>query len=513
LYLYIVKNVVEYKDDKVLIPKKDYDKLVWQLNDFKLQLDQLKRMIFGVKSERFISESNKIQLSLFEEIIEQKEKEIEKHTIVYQREKAKKKKQKPVRTAIPAYLPRIEEVIEPENLDPNAVKIGEEVTELLEIKPSTIFVRRIVRPKYVLPKNTKTDNDTKEQNDEKEIVIAELPTLPIPKSNASASILAYILIAKFVDHLPLYRILQIFKRQELILSKSTIGGWVSKASTLLEPLYDTFKRKFLEDANYIQSDESPIKVQDREKKKTTHRGYMWVYRDPVKNLILFNYHKGRGKNVPETFFQDYNGTLQTDGYTAYKNLVTKGNITLLGCMAHARRYFEKALDNDPKRADHILLIIQKLYKIERKLREEEATPEIILDFRKKYALPILDELEQYLLNERDKVLPKSAIGIAINYTLKIFKELKEYTNDGRYEIDNNNIENAIRPLAIGRKNYLFAGSHDAAQNIAMYYSFFATCKKYDINPHTWLCDILKRIPDHKANKLEELLPQNWKSKK
>ena len=452
-------------------------------------------MIFGTKSERFIP-VDKAQLILFEELIK-KEEALEKHIITYQRDKKKTEKEKPVRTAIPSHFPRVEEIVEPENIPLGAVKIGQEVTELLEIKPLTVFVRRIIRPKYALA-------------NQQGIIIGELPSLPIPKGNASASLLSFILISKFVDHLPLYRLLQIFKRQDLNISKSTIGGWVAKTATLLEPLYDSFKEKFLENADYIQADESPIKVQDRDKKKALHQGYMWVYRNPENKLILFDYNKGRSKEVPEEFFKEFTGTLQSDGYKAYRSLTTKGNITLLGCMAHARRYFEKALDNDPKRADHILLLIQKLYRMERTLKQRNASIDLIKRCRVRYALPILNELELYLITEKNNVLPKSSIGIAINYTLNIYQNLKQYINDPRFEIDNNNIENAIRPLAIGRKNYLFAGSHEAAQNIAMFYSFFATCKTLSINPTDWLTDVIDRIPEHKANKLFELLPQNWK---
>ena len=219
---------MQTKDGNITIAQSEYEKLQLERDEFKRQLDELKRMIFGSKSERFIPVDS-AQLELFGRLLEQKEQELEKHTIVYQREQAKKKKQKPVRLVIPAHFPRVEEIIEPEHIEPGSVKIGEEVTELLEVKPLTIFVRRIVRPKYALPQ-------------EQGVVIAELPSLPIPKSNASASLLAFILIAKFVDHLPLYRLLQIFKRQDLLLSKSTIGGWVSKTSELLRPLYETFKQ-------------------------------------------------------------------------------------------------------------------------------------------------------------------------------------------------------------------------------------------------------------------------------
>lgn len=502
MYLSYIKNKELHIKNHSIISATEFatltnerDELATERDELKRQLAELKRMIFGSKSERFIPIDTS-QLALFEALIHEKEAELNTHTITYQRDKKKPEKEKPVRTVIPSHFPRVEEIIEPKNIPEGAVKIGEEITELLEIKPLTVFVRRIVRPKYALPK-------------EQGIIIAELPSLPIPKGNASSSLLTFILISKFVDHLPLYRLLQIFKRQNLVISKSTIGGWVSKTSMLLEPLYDSFKEKFLEDAEYIQADESPIKVQDRDKKKALHQGYMWVYRKPDDKLILFDYNKGRSKKVPEEFFENFTGTLQSDGYKAYQNLTTKGTISLLGCMAHARRYFEKALDNDPKRADHILLLIQKLYSIESVLKEREASVVLINRFRMRYANPILNELELYLIAHKDNVLPKSSIGVAIRYTLNIYQNLKYYINDGRYEIDNNTIENAIRPLAIGRKNYLFAGSNQAAQNIAMFYSFFATCKTLDINPYHWLSDVIDRIPEHKANKLFELLPQNW----
>ena len=179
-------------------------------------------------------------------------------------------------------------------------------------------------------------------------------------------------------------------------------------------------------------------------------------------------------------------------------------------MAHARRYFEKALNNDKKRAGYVLEQMQRLYHIERNAREREIGLETRKRYRQLYARPVLAELETWLKNNIAQTLPKSAIGKAIAYTLNLWPKLNEYTNEGRYEIDNNLIENAIRPLALGRKNYLFAGSHKAAQRAAMMYSFFATCKINDIEPLSWLTDVLNRIPEHKANKLTELLPQNWK---
>ena len=436
-----------------------YDVLLSENEYLKQQLQELKRMIFGSMSERFVPADDS-QLSLFS--IDQEVIELETEEISYTRDKAQKEKKNAVRIKIPAHLPRIEEIIEPEDVSEGSKKIGEEITEVLEYNPARVFVRKIIRPKYA-----KSNNEG--------VVIAELPSLPIPKGNAGASMLAHIMVSKFVDHLPYYRQIQIFKRQQLILSDSTLNGWFNATADLLEPLYDTLEKQLLK-SDYIQADESPIGVQDSHKQGALHTGYQWVYRSPTERLVLFKYHHSRERKAPEKILQDFSGSLQTDGYQAYQNMKTKGKITLLACMAHARRYFEKALDNDKKRAEYVLKQMQRLYDIERNAREREISFETRGRYRKLYAQPVLNEMEKWLKDNISQTLPKSAIGKAIAYTLNLWAKLKEYVNDGKYEIDNNLIENAIRPLALGRKNYLFAGSHKAAQRAAMMYSFFATCK-------------------------------------
>lgn len=359
-------------------------------------------------------------------------------------------------------------------------------------------MRKIVRPKYAKPNNDG-------------VAIAELPTLPIPKGNAGASLLAFIMVSKFVDNLPYYRQIQIFKRQGLILSDSTINGWFNATAKLLEPLYDTLEKLLLK-SDYIQADKSPIGVQDSHKQGSLHSVYQWVYRSPIERLVLFKYHPGRGQEAPKAMLYDFSGTLQTDGYQAYKNMKTNGEITHLACMAHARRYFDKALKNDKKRAEYVLTLMQRLYEIESKARECEISFETRYRYRQLYAKPVLKELENWLIENQYQTTPQSSIGQAIAYTKNLWPTLKAYIDDGKYDIDNNLIENAIRPLALGRKNYLFAGSHKAAQHAAMFYSFFASCKINNIEPQAWLTDVLNRIPDHKANKLGELLPQNGKAK-
>ena len=489
-------------DEPVVLTKVEYKKLFEQNekllseNEYlKQQLKELKRLIFGSKSERFIPADN-AQLSLFDIPEEEKQKQ-ETEEIAYTREKAVKEKQPAIRAQLPSHLPRVEEIIEPQSIEEGSKKIGEEITEILEYNPAKVYVRKIVRPKYAKPNNDG-------------VVIAELPTLPIPKGNAGASMLAYIMVSKFVDHLPYYRQILIFKRQNLVLSDSTLNGWFNATANLLRPLYDTLQKQVLK-SDYIQADESPIGVQDSHKPGALHTGYQWVYRSPIERLILFRYHPGRERKAPEAVLDDFIGTLQTDGYQAYRNMKTNGEITHLACMAHARRYFEKALDNDKKRAGYVMVKIQELYTIERKARERKIDFETRKRYRQLYAKPILLELEEWLVQNISQTLPGSSIGKAIAYTYNLLPKLKAYIDDGRYEIDNNLIENAIRPLTLGRKNYLFAGSHQAAQNAAMMYSFFATCKINNIEPLAWLTDVLNRIPDHMANKLTELLPQNWKT--
>lgn len=485
------ENTIEQNE---FVSKEKYEKLLSDYEYLKQQLDDLKRLIFGSKSERFIP-SDQSQLHLFESL-EEEIPETLTEEISYTREKSVKEKKQAIRAKLPAHLPRIEEIIEPTSVEEGSKKIGEEVTEILEYNPAKIFVRKIIRPKYA-----KANNDG--------VLIAELPSLPIPKGNAGASMLAHLTVSKFVDHLPFYRQIQIFKRQNLILSDSTLNGWFNATADLLAPLYDVLQKQLLQ-SDYIQADESPIGVQDSHKKGALHTGYQWVYRSPVERLVLFKYHPSRERKAPENMLSNFSGSLQTDGYQAYQNMRTKGDITRLACMAHARRYFDKALENDKARAEYMLKQMQRLYEVERKSRERGIDFETRKRYRQIWAKPVLAEIKDWLNKNLSEVLPKSAIGKAVAYTLNLWPLLEGYINDGKYEIDNNLIENAIRPLALGRKNYLFAGSHKAAQRIAMFYSFFATCKINGIEPLAWLTDVLNRIPDHKANKLSELLPQNWK---
>jgi len=469
---------------------------------YKNEIAQLKRMIFGAKSERFVAGEDSAQLLLGLNLTEPMAEPVKTETITYERKQKEENKQLVhSRLPLPSHLPRHEEVIEPMEKPVGAKKIGEEITEILEYTPGALIVRRMIRPKYLLPK---------EDNKDTRIIIADLPTLPIPKGIAGPGLLTHIIISKYVDHLPIYRQAQQFKRQGVEIAESTMADWIHQCCDLLSPLYETLKESVLK-CKYLQADETPIPVLTKDKPGATHKGYLWVYRDVIDKLILFEYKKTRAREGPQKILIDFTGTLQTDGYTAYNIFDKPGEITLLACMAHARRKFEKALDNDKARAEYALTKIQALYSTERKAREAGYTSEQRKELREQESLPVLAELEDWMKQNITQVMPKSAIGNAMAYTLSLWNRLTSYLLDGKYEIDNNLIENSIRPVALGRKNYLFAGSHDAAQRTAMLYSLLGTCKMNDVEPSAWLKDVLTRLPDHKANKLHELLPNNRKS--
>jgi transposase len=268
-------------------------------------------------------------------------------------------------------------------------------------------------------------------------------------------------------------------------------------------------REIVLSSNYIQADETPIKVLDKDKKGTTHQGYYWVYHSPQHSLVFFDYRKGRSREGPQEILKNFKGYLQADGWGAYEAFDGRDSIHLIHCMAHARREFEKALGNDKSRAEYALLELQKIYAIERECDEMGVDYQERKKIRQERALPMLDSLKVWMLEEYTKVTPASAIGQAIHYSLSRWEKLCRYTEDGILEIDNNLVENAIRPVTIGRKNYLFAGSHEAAQRAAIMYSLFASCKKNKVNPEEWLKDILNRISDHPIRKIHELLPHNW----
>ncbi|MBN2648103.1 MAG: IS66 family transposase [Prolixibacteraceae bacterium] len=471
------------------------DRLEIELAKLKYQVEQMKRMLFGSKRERFVSKQDANQLSLPFEIEEHKIEAAMVSNAQTLESEPKKTTRKPTgRQQLPSHLPVVETVLAPLEDVTGMVFLGNEITEELGFSPRRFFINRIIRPKYI---------SNADENLAQKQVIAPLDR-PIPKCIASPELLANMAVEKYVFHIPIYRQLLQFKQNDVHIKSSTSDSWMSLLAKHIGPLYAVHRLYTLKNS-YLQVDESPIKVLDRDKPGATHQGYMWVYRAPLQNAVYFDYNRGRGQVAPQKNLAEFKGYLQTDGYVVYDQFGKKTGITQLSCWAHARRYFEKALSNDNGLASAVMLMLQELYAIERKVKEMSSTERY--EIRLEESLPVLNKMGKYLAENRKFTLPSSPIGKAFEYCIARWDNLLNYLKDGNLEIDNNQIENSIRPLALGRKNYLFAGSHEAAQNIAMYYSFFGTCKKHEINPYKWLTYIIRNINDTKTSQLKYLLPQ------
>jgi transposase len=407
----------------------------------------------------------------------------------------------PGRLPIPPDLPRVEEVVEPQEDTSEMKRIGQDVTEVLEYEPGRVWVRRIVRPRYA-------PLQAGEDTGKGPIVQAPAVDLPFGRSKAGVSLIVHILISKYVEHLPLHRLTARFARNGLKIPPATIGQWVKTGAEPLMILYEAYQKLIFENF-YLQMDETTLKVLEDAKGKA-HLGYLWAVFDPMHRLPFFFYQTGRDHRGPKKLLERFAGVLQCDGFSVYQTLAGQlGSLALMNCMAHIRREFFDAQNNDPQRAQTALTLIKLLYEVEEKARALNLTAEQRLELRLKESKPTFDVLGQWLHAEYEQVTPASAIGKAIQYALNRWKNMGLFLANGNIEIDNNLVENIIRPAAIGRKNYLFAGSHQSAQRTAMFYTFFAACKHHNIDPEKWLTDVLNRIHDHKISKLHELMPQNW----
>jgi transposase len=476
-----------------------YEQVQIQLLTLTQQLGQLKKMIFGSRHERFVpTDINPSQLALdiqVEQVATCNIAEAKKITYIKANTSIEQKPLvHPGRMKLPESLRREEIIIEPLADTSDCKKMGEEITEVLEYQPGELFVKKYVRVKYSKPQS-------------QGVIIGKLPSRPLEKAMAGPGLLAQIVIDKYVDHLPLYRQMQRFERAGLKIPYSTITDWVSATCRLIMPLYEALKVSVLQ-SNYLHADETPIKVLDKDKKGATHRGYYWVYQDSIKKIVFFDYQQGRGREGPTGILENFEGYLQTDGYVVYESFDKRKEITLMNCMAHARRMFHDALENDAVRATYALEQIQELYAIERICKQEELNFNQVARVRQQIAVPILESLGKWMKDQYIQTTPKSAIGKALAYSLERWQRLSIYATNGMLNTDNNPVENSIRPVALGRKNYLFAGSHEAAQRSAMLYSLLSTCKMHGIEPFNWLRNTLEKIAEHPINRIKELLPQN-----
>jgi transposase len=371
--------------------------------------------------------------------------------------------------------------------------IGEESSERYEYIPAQLTVIEDICKKYACACTVKT---------------ATKPPQPIEKSTAGASLLAQVIVAKTADHLPLHRQEKIFERHGVEISRKTMGGWLAQCADLLKPLYGSLKEVLFQ-SKVIGTDDTSVKVLDV-KLPFARTGRIWpYYGDPDHPVILYDYTATRERAGPEEFLKGYRGYLQADaygGYDAFFQDPARGLIEV-GCWAHARRYFHKALESDQPRMGPALLLIAQLYRVEKEARP--LTAEDRLRLRQLQSQSILEKLCNYLLEIQAEVLPKSPEGRAVRYTLKNWTALTRYCEDGDLQIDNNATERAIRSVVLGRNNWVFFGSDEGGRTAAVLRSFVASCQRVGVDPFVWLKDALSRIADHPITRLAELLPHNW----
>ncbi len=383
-------------------------------------------------------------------------------------------------------------------------RIGEETSEQLEYIPASLYVIEHVRPKYACPQC------------QGHVVVGEKPAQPIEKGLAGPGLLAHVITNKYCDHLPLHRQESIFARHGVELSRKTLCDWVMQSAAVLEPVVRAMRREVLK-SYCIHTDDTPDPVQDTGK---THRAYLWVYLgDENHPFTIYDFTWTRSRDGPETFLHGYEGYLQADAFSGYDGLYAQGKIIEVGCWAHVRRKFFDAKLTAPVAAHQALLQIKNLYAIEREAKEcmarypddkDRALAER-LALRQEKAVPVLDALGAWLHEEQRRQLPKSPIGQAIQYALNNWTALNRYVHDPRLAIDNNPAERALRPVCVGRGNWLFAGSARGGRAAATLFSLIASAKRHGLDPFAYLRDLLARIPTHPHRRIDELFPDRWKA--
>ena len=384
--------------------------------------------------------------------------------------------------------------------------IGEAVREQLEYVPASLIVIEHVRPKYACA------------SCQANVVIAERLPEPIEKGLPGPGLMAQVIVSKYADHLPLYRQEGIFKRFGVELSRSTMCDWMAAAAGLLEPLVKAMLKRVLL-SEVVQTDDTPVPVQDHDG-KGIKTGRLWVQIGDGKNrFIVYDYTSDRSAAGPERIFKGFTGYLQADAYSAYDALFRDGTIKEVGCWMHARRKFHEARTSDPVRSHLLLAWVARLYTIEEDAKaarrkhpdwDDMSWHAYRYELRWERSRPILDAIHAWLGLEQSKVLPKSPIGAAIGYSLNHWSALIRPLEAGFLEIDNGASERAMKPVAIGRKNWLFAGSDNGGKTAAVLMSLCATCKALNIEPFAYLRDVLDRVSTHPNSRIEELLPDCWK---
>ena len=464
------------------------------------KIDLLVKRVFGSSSEQL----DKNQL----ELLAQPETSATVAAIVAAPEKERVERSRQERTTrLPENLPVVEEVLDPEPVKAQPEQwrlIGQEISEQLDYEPGRFLRRRVVRRKYV-----------HKTNPDRAPLLAPLPERLLDRSLPAPGLLAHIVVGKYCDHLPLYRQEQIYQQRHGVhLPRQSLTRWVELTSQWLKPIYEQIRTGVM-GGGYVQVDETPVDYLEPGNGKTK-QGYLWTCSRPGGD-VFYRWETSRAAACLDNIIPvDFNGTVQCDGYSAYRAFANgrNGTIELAGCWAHVRRRFHEALEQSPKTAGWIMRQIQHLYRVEARLRESRdggTGPKLREAVRAHESKPIVERLERALvrLKSSGKHLPQSLVGIAIDYALGQWRTLDVYLDDGRVEIDNNLVENAIRPTALGKKNWLFMGDADAGERGAIIYTVIESCRRRGIDPYAYLKDVLTRLPKMTNHQIPEVTPAAW----
>lgn len=484
--------------DAIQTQQSEITQLQSRLAAIEFNLEWFKRQMFGKKSERFASD-DETQTMLDLGVIEKNDIPETTQKITYDRLTSSRKtlQEGHGRSAMPTHLPFVDTIIEPEGDLTGLERIGEEMTWLYDMKPGSLFIHRIIRPKYARP-----DGDG--------IIIGELPALPIDKGNAGAGLMTQVVIDKYVYHLPLDRQRKKFKNEyDVDFAESWLCDLVKKTGFWISGVHQAYIDRLMKNT-YLQADETPIPVLTRDHKGKTHRGYFWVYHDPLERLVVFDYRESRSSKGPANFLKNFKGVLQVDGYDGYNPIASRPDIQRAGCMDHVRRRFEQALDYDREKAVYALEQMKKWYDSEKTAREEKLTLEQRFSLRMEKIVPSMKAFRVWLSEQIPGILPKSPLGAAVTYALNQWPFFEPFMTDPRIELSNILIENAIRPIAIGRKNYMFIGSHEAAKRVAMIYSLVSIAKLQGVDPFVYIKDLLVRLPKASNLDTDRFLFPLWK---
>ena len=502
-------KLIEQKDQHIAELTRKLSSAQHQLRILQNQVEQLLRRIYGRRSEKL--DPNQLMFdNLILEAAEQSEQAVEQTPTEDSdpppRRRKKARRNHPGRIPIPDHLERVEIILdipEEDKVCPETSKplkqIGWEISEKLEYRPGKLLVNVYKRPKYASP-----DSIAAEQVG---IITAPMPDHPILKCKADVGLLSHIIVSKFADHLPLYRQDSIFEREGVSIPRSTQTSWILQTYDAIRPLGEALKQAVLE-MDILFTDDSiiPLLVKGNGRAK---KGRLWVYvrGGPGPPLTVFDFSTDRSKKRPLEFLDGYAGYIHADAYSGYDELFRKNEVIEVGCWVHARRKFDESVSSRPKEATDIMARIAQLYQIETECKEMEAPDRFRM--RQEKSKPILDAIFDRVQQLRSATIPKEPLRKAIDYTLNQRNALMRYLEDGRLKPDNNVAENAIRPLALGRKNWLFAGSERGGRAVALFYSLVQSCKACDVNPWEYFNDMLRRIMSHPINRLRELLPDQW----